>query len=62
MRLYIEGHNAKKGFLISITWSDAECASLPFPSESKLKPVRFISSLERAKRFVNRWNRMFATH
>lgn len=62
MRLYIEGHNAKRGYAISREWSDQECATLPPVTPEELKPVRFIVTLARAKALVSRWNRRHATH
>lgn len=62
MRLYIEGHNVRKGWAISRTWSDEECSILPYPSAEELDPIRFIKSREKAIRLVYRWNRRYATH
>lgn len=62
MRLYVEGHNIRKGWAISKEWSDAECRALPVPTEQELLPVRFIQSRRRALQIVERWNLRFATH
>lgn len=62
MRLYIEGHNHKRGFVVNRSWSDAECSNLPLPTNDEIKPVRCIPNRKRAERFVARYNRMFATH
>ena len=44
-KLYIEGHSIKTGYVIS-----RELSAEP--------PVRFYSNLRRARRFVNRYNRI----
>lgn len=62
MRLYVEGYNARKGWIISRTWSDEECIALPNPSPDELTPVRFVKSREKAMQLVQRWNRRYATH
>ncbi len=62
MRLYIEGHNAKRGYGISLTWSDEECTSLPTATADHLRPVRFVVHRHRAVALVERWNRRFASH
>ena len=61
MRLYIEGHNVRLGYAISREFSVDECRALD-PCEPE-KPVRYYKgSLREARRLVDRWNRMFATH
>ena len=62
MRLYIEGHAARRGYVISRTWSDDECRQLPPMNDEEAKPVRFINSRRKAFALVSRWNRRFATH
>ena len=63
MRSYLEGHNYKKGYAISREWYDAECATtLPLSMESELKPIRYVSRLDKARAIVLRYNRRFATH
>ncbi|KGG87683.1 hypothetical protein P245_19725 [Comamonas thiooxydans] len=62
MRLYIEGHQAKQGYVISREWSDAECSELPTATAAELTPVRFVSDMRKAKAMVQRYNRRFATH
>jgi hypothetical protein len=63
MRLYIEGHNVRLGYLISREFSDDECRA-PGPCKpEEIAPVRhYNGSLREARRLVDRWNRMFATH
>lgn len=43
-RLYIEGHNHKRGYIVSVELCDAP-------------PVRHYANLRRARRFVDRFNR-----
>lgn len=62
MKLYIEGHNSKRGYAISRSWSDAECAAMPAATEDDITPVRFIRERARAFALVQRFNRRFATH
>lgn len=62
MRLYIEGHNHKRGYAISREWSDAECSCLPCAAPSDVQPVKYVTSRARAFQVVARWNRRFATH
>lgn len=62
MRLYIEGHNHKRGYVINRSWSHAECSALAPPTKHETDPVRYIQERERAFRFVERYNRLFATH
>ncbi|EKY4113744.1 TPA: hypothetical protein ACGW3M_000917 [Pseudomonas aeruginosa] len=62
MRLYIEGHNALRGYAISREWSDKECAALPPATAEDMKPVRYTSNARHAKALVGRWNRRYATH
>jgi hypothetical protein len=61
MKLFLEGHAPKLGYAISRKWNDAECSNLSL-DDSKIAPVRYIKSRERAQRFVSRWNRLFATY
>lgn len=62
MKLYIEGHSHKKGYVISKSWSDKECSEVNLDGNEDLKPLRFIKSDAKAKEMVNRWNRRFSTH
>lgn len=62
MRLYIEGHNSKKGYAISVEWSDLECSLMKFANDEELKPVRFISSIEKSKNLVKRFNSRYGTN
>lgn len=48
MRLYLEGHNHRRGYAISMELVDAA-------------PVRFYTNLRRARRLVERFNRRFGT-
>ena len=63
MRLYIAGHNAKKGYAIAREWSDEECSSLPAPTDEETKPVRFSkNNIRQIRALLERWNRRFASH
>lgn len=62
MRLYIQGHHHKQGYIIAREWSDFECRTLPAPTEEELKPVRFMQNIKKANKLVSRWNGRFATH
>ena len=66
MRLYIQGHAPRLGYAVSRTWSVAECRAFARGTVASNpehdKPARFIQERERAFRFVDRWNRLFATH
>jgi hypothetical protein len=62
MRLYIEGHNHKRGYVVSRTWSIAECSTLPPTTDDEIRPVRQFATRPRAERFIARYNRRFATH
>lgn len=62
MWLYIEGHNVRKGWIISKAWSDEECSTLPPPTQEELSPVRFVASKEKAVKLIRRWNRRFAKY
>lgn len=61
MRLYIEGHHVRLGHVISREYSVDEIRAIG-PCEPE-QPVRYYKgSLRDARRMVDRWNRMFATH
>lgn len=62
MRLFIDGHNAKRGYALALTWSDAECRQLPPATDGEMRPVRFIASKAKAEALVARFNRRYATH
>jgi hypothetical protein len=62
MRLYIEGHNHKRGYAVSRTWSDAECSTMPPVAPDKLLAIRYFQNPKKARRFVQRWNGLYATH
>ena len=62
MKIYIEGHSHKKGYVISKSWSNKECSEVNLDGNEDLKPLRFIKSDAKAKEMVNRWNRRFSTH
>ncbi|WP_158683490.1 hypothetical protein [Burkholderia sp. BE12] len=62
MRLYIAGHNHRRGYAIAREWSDAECSRLPAADADDMQPVRFVIDRDKAFHLVARWNRRFATH
>jgi hypothetical protein len=63
MRLYIEGHHVRRGYVISREFSDDECRVLGPCKPEEIAPVRYYKgSLREARMLVDRWNRMFATH
>ncbi|MBA9859470.1 hypothetical protein [Ralstonia insidiosa] len=57
MQLYIDGHNHKKGYAVSVAFSDEEIRALPVPIEVQ-QPVRFYSNLRYARRMIQRFNRL----
>jgi hypothetical protein len=61
MRLYIEGHNHRRGYAVSVECSDEEVRSSPVPSDTlhTLLPVRFYADRNYAKRVVQRFNSRF---
>ncbi len=61
MKLYIEGHAARRGYAISLCYSDCEISAMDY-TDVVDKPLKFIQSREKAFRLVERWNRRFATH
>ena len=63
MRLYVEGHHVRLGYVISREYSADECRALDPCNTEEIAPVRYYKgSLRDARRLVDRWNRMFATH
>lgn len=61
MKLYIEGHAIRKGWGITVCYSNAEVSAMEYTDVVDM-PVRFIQSREKARKLVARWNRRFATH
>lgn len=59
MKLFIEGHNVKKGYIISMCWTDAEISAMDY-TDVVDPPLRFIRSRNKAFRLVERWNRRFS--
>jgi len=72
MKLIIEGHSIRNGYAaVSRTYSDTEISQVSSDNINKgvdvnsgldEKPLRFFTNKDRAKRFVERYNRRFATH
>lgn len=62
MRLFIAGHNHRKGYAVTRIWSDAECSRLPPATPEEMAPVRFIQNRLHAFKLVERWNQRLATH
>jgi len=63
MKLYLEGHNAKRGYAVSIQYADHEISAMP-PETALLEPdapVRFYCDRRHANRVIGRFNRRFAT-
>ncbi len=63
MKLYLEGHNVKRDYAVSVQFSDHEVSAMP-PETSQLEPdapVRFYSDRRYADRVIGRFNRRFAT-
>lgn len=61
MKLYIEGHNVRKGWGITVCYSDTEISAMPYTDVVEM-PIKFIQSRAKALKLVERWNRRFATH
>lgn len=58
MKLFIEGHNVKKGY-ISMCWTDAEISAMDY-TDVVDPPIKFIHSRDKAFALVERWNRRFS--
>lgn len=63
MKLFIEGHNAKRGFAVSVQYSNSEISAMPpeAANDAPDAPVRFYKSGLFAKHVVSRFNRRFTT-
>lgn len=59
MKLFIEGHAIRKGWIISLCYSDAEISSMSYTDDVD-KPLRLIQSRDKAFELVERWNRRFS--
>lgn len=66
MRLFIEGHNHRRGYVVSRSWPNVEIAAAIASGEvmddnepERLRPVRFIAGRRQAVRLVERFNRRF---
>jgi hypothetical protein len=59
MKLFIEGHAVRKGYAISLCYSDKEISAMEYTDEVD-KPLRFIQSRDKAFELVERWNRRFS--
>jgi hypothetical protein len=68
MHLYIEGHNHRRGFAISRSWSATEIRAAIESGETadeheaeRLRPVRYVPNHRRAALLVERFNRRFGS-
>jgi hypothetical protein len=59
MKLFIEGHNVKRGYAVSVQYSDSEISAMPASIVAEA-PVRYYVNSSFAKRVVSRFNRRFA--
>lgn len=60
MKLFVEGHSVKRGYAISVQYTDCEISALPSVTEPDF-PVRFFNNRRRAELVIGRFNRRFAT-
>ncbi|MEX6780529.1 hypothetical protein [Pseudomonas aeruginosa] len=60
MKLYLEGHNVRRGYAVGVTYCDEEILSLPASTEPEM-PVRFYENRRRAEAVIARFNRRFGT-
>ena len=58
MKLFLEGHNVRRGYAVGVEYSDDEIRHLPAPPEPEM-PVRFYASRKKAERVITRFNRRF---
>lgn len=58
MRLQVIGHCPKRGYAISVVYSDEELTQME-PGEDE---VQYVTSHRQAYATVDRWNRKHATH
>lgn len=63
MKLFIEGHNVKRGYAVSVQYSSSEISAMPSEAANDPPdaPVRFYQNGRVAERVVSRFNRRFAT-
>ena len=59
MRLFIEGHAIRKGWIISMCWTDAEIRAMEH-TDVVDPPIKFVKSRDKAFALVERWNRRFS--
>lgn len=59
MKLFIEGHNVKKGYIINMCWTDAEISAMEY-TDVVDAPIKFVKSRDKAFALVERWNRRFS--
>jgi hypothetical protein len=73
MKLFIEGHNVNNGFIVSRLFSDTEIEAFAdkniradrdvnYGVESLIKPVKHFVCKDKARAFIERYNRRFASH
>jgi hypothetical protein len=73
MKLFIEGHNVNKGFIISRLFSDSEIEAFAEKNitsgkdvnhgiDSLNDPIRHFACKDKARVFIGRYNRRFSTH
>ena len=59
MKLFIEGHSVRSGWIISMCWTDAEIRAMDH-AEIVDPPLKFVKSREKALTLVERWNRRYS--
>jgi len=59
MKLFIEGHSIRKGWIISVCWTDAEIRNTDH-TDTVEPPIKFVKSRDKAFALVERWNRRFS--
>lgn len=61
MQLYLEGHNVKQGYAVSVQYADHKIAAMPVVTgDEKIVPVRFYRNRRHADQVIARFNRRFA--
>ncbi|KRP87425.1 hypothetical protein TX25_26035 [Pseudomonas lactis] len=63
MKLYLEGHNVKRGYAVSVQFTECQISAMA-PQTALIEPdgpVRFYRDRRYADRVIERFNRRFAT-
>ncbi|MGG2621736.1 hypothetical protein [Pseudomonas aeruginosa] len=61
MQLFLEGHNVKRGYAVSVQLSNHEIMAMPaIVGDERIAPVRFYQNRRYADRVISRFNRRFA--